>query len=148
MDSLLTLDPSIINICGRLSFQELKSLSLVSDGWREVTDSFVISRAILNINKPCGIEFYRRYKRVKVCEVDLKDVISCIPDSIEVLELKDSGINFMQLKKFKNLKSLTVDHASLPKQTPIPTDLVLGLQSLNIKVNGDSLELFQELIPP
>lgn len=147
MDSLLPFYPVIVSLCEKLSFQELKSLSLTSKGWWEATDSFMIKRALLNMNKPCGIEFFRKYKFVRISKVDLKDVIVRIPDSTEEINLETSGIDsFKQFLKFKRLKNLTVDNFSLPQVTPTPTELTLGLQSLRANATEKSVSLLQTLI--
>lgn len=150
MDSLLDYYPTIVNLCGKLSFQELKSLSRVSTGWWEVSDSFVVSRALLNINKQNEVQFLRKYKHVKVFDVKLSEVLSRLPECTEELKLVFSEISpsdFKHLQKLKNLKSLSFYNCYLPEETPNPAELVLGLHSLEITLNQERhFTFFQELI--
>lgn len=148
MDSLLRFYPAIVSLCDKLSFQELMSLSLVSKEWLDATDLFVVKRALFVFLKEHGIAFPRRkYKFVKISEVDLELVIDTVPDSAEDIELETSRIsNFTQFLKFKKLKSLTVDGFSLPQEAPTVTELALSLKSLKIIGTEDGLSLFKELI--
>lgn len=149
MDSLLSYYPTIVSLCEKLSFQELKSLSLASKGWYEASNSFIVNRTIIKFEeeKDGEIEFDRKYKHVKVRTIDYNDVHDKLSDSLETLELVCSAIeNFSKFKKFKKLKTLSLNHSYILEEDFGPTDLVLGLDALKVYTEEQDLNTFQLLI--
>lgn len=155
MDTLLRFYPTIVSLCEKLSFQELKSLSRVSKGWWELTSSFVVNRTVIEFNaydKPCEIEFLRKYKHVKINNIALSAVLDKLPDSLETLKLFFSQIqvqDFRHIQRFKKFKSLSINYPEFlifNEDSLNPVDLMLGLQSLEVCLYEDDLSVYQKLI--
>lgn len=148
MDSLLSYYPTIVSLCDKLSFQELKSLSLVSKGWYEATNLFIVRRTVIKFHKchPCEIEFSRNYNDVIIYNSDLNDVDEKLPENLVALEISFCRIDdFKPLHKLKKLKSLAIHFPQLFEPSSI-MDLVLGLQSLEVSTSETDLSIYQELI--
>lgn len=155
LDSLLAYDPAIVSLCSELSFQELKSLSIVSIGWYEATNSFVINRAVFHLNeKSIQVGFFRKYKQVEVRKFlrnwSFIKALCILPDSVEELDLFHNTIIspevFKQLQKLTKLKRLGFYNCRFFTRMPSPTELALKLETLIACVHAESLDIFEELI--
>lgn len=58
-DTLLTYQPAVVSLCRKLSLRELKSLSLVSKDWWEVTNEFLVDQAEIYVDRG-DTEFLRK----------------------------------------------------------------------------------------
>lgn len=148
MDSLLNFYPTIVSLFDKLSFQELKSLSLVSKGWYEATNYFIARRTVIKWEKyhPCEIEFTRHYNDVKVCSIGFNDVVEKLPKNLVALDTSLCRIeDFKPLQKFKKLKSLAMHFVNFAEPSSL-MDLVLGLESLEVTTRETELSIYQQLI--
>lgn len=128
----------------------------MSKGWYEATDSILISRTILHFPKNHElvdeVGFMRKYKHLKIEDMEFDKVLTNmnVKDCLETLEFENCDIlieDFKKLRQFKTLKSLTIKKCTIDNVNEITAmDLVTGLQSLEVTVDEESLNLYKELI--
>uniref|UniRef100_T1GCP3 F-box domain-containing protein n=1 Tax=Megaselia scalaris TaxID=36166 RepID=T1GCP3_MEGSC len=137
MDTLLNYYPVITTLCGKLSYRELKSLSCASKGWWEATNSLIVNKTLLKIDKPCCVKFQRKYKYVKIDKIDFEMVLPTLPDSIAIFNFKQIQIKDFQIfKRFKKLKGLWFYLCDFPAEIPNKEALIFGLESLHIMLSN------------
>lgn len=141
MDSLLSFYPAVSKVCEKLSWQELKNVSVVSKSWWAVTHDIIVNRVTLELSsvpKEHIAHLKRNYKKIfrRTDEAGALQIPSSATDvELEVSLHKNNFRELYDLKKMKHLGLVLREGA--PHSTPQP--LNQGLESLKIELWSEEI---------
>lgn len=150
MEEITSYYPAVVNLCKYLSFWEIKQLTLLSKDWRDVTNPIIINRGYFFLCPSItgSYRYTRKHKHGKVTNVDFQEVLMQLPDSLEQLEFDCiRNWSFKDLQRFKKLKRLNFDGRGFMEPVqPIPDDMFMRLEYLDISLLDEHLDLIQGFI--
>lgn len=146
MDVLLSFYPTVSALCEKLTVEELKNVSVLSEAWWEITSQMVVNRTMLTISRGHEEEakrLKRNYQFLKIqwSEKEMKHKKIFIPRSCVHIEFYDIlyDKDIEELLSLKHLKHLKINRADVCSKYTME-QLKLGLKSFKMGTGNTFLQ--------